>query len=314
MRGVFVNTIVECARRDPSIWLLTADLGYSVLEPFRDEFPRRFVNVGVAEGNMVGVASGLAASGKTVFIYSIIPFVTMRCFEQIRVDVCYQNLNVKVVGVGAGMTYGAQGATHHAIEDIAVMRALPNMTVVCPGDVVEAACAARAVAGLNGPAYVRLSRGGTPRVHRGSVHFQLGQAITMGKGTDVTLISTCHILDCATGAARMLRDTGISVQLLSMHTVKPIDRAAIERAARRSSAVFTIEEHSVVGGLGSAVAEVIAGTPMRVPLVCIGLPDRFLREIGSQEYLRRIVGLTPAAVARKVQMTLSDVGRMRAAS
>ncbi len=305
MRNAFIDGLIECARRDRSIWLLCADLGFSVLEPFQQEFPDRFINVGVAEANMIGVAAGLALSGKNVFVYSIIPFAVMRPLEQIRVDLCVHKLPVTVVGVGAGMTYGAQGTTHHAIEDVALMRALPNMTVVCPGDVVEARAAARALAELSGPAYVRLSRAGSPTLHDGPIDFNLGRAITMSEGSEVTMISAGHVLDCTVSAATILRKRGLSVGLLSMHTVKPIDTAAIKRAARSSSLIVTVEEHSVVGGLGGAVAEVVAGGPTHAPLVRIGVPDSYFDEVGSQDYLRKLVGLTPETIAETVQRELS---------
>ena len=309
MRNAFINSLVACARQDPSVWLLTGDLGFSVLEPYRDAFPDRFINAGVAEANMVGTAAGLAASGKNVFIYSIIPFATFRALEQIRVDVCEQGLPVTIIGVGAGMTYGAQGPTHHALEDIAVMRALPGMTVVCPGDVVEAQCAARELVGLDGPGYVRLSRAGSPTLHAEPVDFQLGRAITLMDGAvdgaDVTLISAGHILDVVTEAARRLVASGLSVRLLSMHTVKPIDEEAIERSARTSAMIFTIEEHSIVGGLGGAVAEALSRSRTHAPLVRLGLPDAFIHEVGSENHLRAVFGLTPEAIARTVHEALA---------
>jgi len=190
MRTAFIETLCELAEQDERIWLLTGDLGYSVLEQFAERFPDRFVNVGVAEQNMTGVAAGLALCGKIVFTYSIANFPTLRCLEQIRNDVCHHNLNVKIVAVGGGLAYGAQGYTHHAIEDLAVMLALPNMTVIAPGDSVEVRLATRAIVDWPGPCYLRLGRAGERIVHQTEPEFQIGKAIVLQQGSDVTLIST----------------------------------------------------------------------------------------------------------------------------
>ena len=184
MRSAFVKTLIECARRDPRIILLTGDLGFMALEPFIKEFPKRYINAGVAEANMVGMAAGLASTGKKVFVYSIIPFVTMRCLEQLRNDVCYHNFDVKVVGVGSGYSYSTMGATHHAIEDIGALRSLPNLRIVSPGDPLEVELAVKALVKDNGPAYLRLGKRGEPVLHKKMPKFRLGQAIIMKSGKE----------------------------------------------------------------------------------------------------------------------------------
>src|SRR5438093_2694903 len=204
MRGAFRDAICELAAADERIWLLTGDLGYTVLERFYERFPARFVNVGVAEQNMTGVAAGLALSGKIVFTYSIANFASLRCLEQIRNDVCYHNANVKVVAVGGGLAYGALGSTHHATEDLAIMRALPRMVVVAPGDPVETELLTRAVAAEAGPCYMRLGRAGERAIHPAHLRLQLGRAIVAREGSDLALISTGGLLGTAVQVAEHL--------------------------------------------------------------------------------------------------------------
>jgi transketolase len=303
MRTSFVETLCEAAGADGRVWLLTADLGYSVLERFAARFPGRYVNVGVAEQNMIGIAAGLARSGAVVFVYSIANFPTFRCLEQVRNDVCYHGADVKVVSVGGGFAYGPQGYTHHGLEDLAVMRALPGMTVVAPGDPAEARLATRALAARPGPAYLRLGKAREPAVHAGEPAFALGRALEVRPGRDVTLISTGGMLAETAAAAGRLAREGIDARVLSMHTLKPLDADAVRRAARETAAVVTVEEHSVTGGLGSAVAEVLAECGAAVPLCRWGAPDEPRHDVGSQAYLRRLCGdlddLVRAACGRR---------------
>jgi len=264
MRTAFIRAVLEIAAQNERVWLLCGDLGYSVLEPFAARFPGRFVNVGVAEQNMTGVAAGLAMCGKIVFTYSIANFPVIRCLEQIRNDVCYHNLDVKIVAVGGGLAYGSQGYTHHGVEDLAVTRVLPNMTVLAPGDPVEAALATRAIADRRGPCYLRLGKAGEPVVHRTAPDFAVGRAITLRTGTGVTLISSGATLELTVAAADALGLRGVSVRVLSMPTLQPLDHGAVAAAIRETGGIVTVEEHGA-GGLGSAVAEVIAeiGAPVR---------------------------------------------------
>ncbi len=291
MRTTFIQTLCAVAERDQRVWLLTADLGYSVLEPFRDRFPGRYVNVGVAEQNLIGVAAGLARCGKVPFVYSIANFPTLRCLEQIRVDVCYHECPVKVVAVGGGFTYASQGYTHHGVEDLAILRTLPGMTVVAPGDPVETRLATQALADRPGPAYLRLGKAKEPLVHTTEPAFAIGRAITVRPGRDLTLVSTGGMLkECVTVAER-LRGQGVEARVLSMHTLKPLDGEAVLRAARETGGLVTVEEHSVTGGLGSAVADVIAQAGARCGFFRkFGVPDELYHRVGSQEYMRAMCG------------------------
>lgn len=301
MRTAFISTLIELARKNSKIFLLTGDLGFSVFEKFREEFPDRFFDIGVAEANMVGVAAGLALSGKIVFIYSIVPFVTMRCFEQVRNDICYQNLNVKIIGVGGGLCYGSAGMTHNSLVDIAIMRALPNMTVICPGDPIEAEMATKLATSHQGPIYIRLGKSHEPKVHLNIPNFKIGKGITIRNGSDVTIIATGNILYNAKCITDKLVNERLDVRLISMHTVKPLDRSIILESAQETKIMFTIEEHSLIGGLGSAVAEVLAETDsQKVLFRRFALPDRYLKDIGSQEYLRRKNALSIDQIANSI--------------
>lgn len=291
MRTTFIETLLLEAERDERIWLLTADLGYSVLEPFMARYPDRYVNVGVAEQNLIGVAAGLAHSRLKPFVYSIANFPTLRCFEQIRNDVCYHNADVTIVAVGGGLAYGAQGYTHHGVEDLAVMRALPGMTVVAPGDPIETRLATRALCQASGPKYLRLGKAKEPTVHLGEPPFALGKAILLRPGDDLTIVSTGSMLADSVAASDDLAKRGLRAGVISMPTLKPFDSEAVVRAARQSGAVLTIEEHSVSGGLGSATAESLFEAGIHVRFRKLGIPDRPYHLIGSQNFLKqRLIG------------------------
>ena len=304
MRTAFIETLCELAAQDKRVWLLAGDLGFSVLERFAQRFPERYVNMGVAEQNMTGVAAGLALEGRIVFTYSIANFPVMRCLEQIRNDVCYHNLDVKIVAVGGGVAYGAAGYTHHAIEDFAVMRAMPNMTVVAPGDPVEARLATQTILNWRGPCYLRLGKGGESPVHQTPPAFQIGQAIVVREGDGVTLISTGGILGEVILAADKLVPQ-IRARVLSMPTVKPLDAEAIRQAATSSKLLVTVEEHVAVGGLGSAVAEVLmTSRGVDCPLLMLSLGSKLTCGVGSQPVLRERAGLSGAAIAGAIHREL----------
>jgi len=313
VRTAFINELFALAKQDPRIVLIVGDLGFGVVTPFMEQLPAQFLNAGVAEQNMTGMAAGMALSGKIALTYSIANFPTLRCLEQVRNDVCYHNANVKVVSVGGGFTYGAMGATHHAVEDLAVMRALPGLLVVAPGDPIEARATTRAIIEYTGPCYVRLGKAGEPIVHPSSINFELGKAIHMREGRDATLISIGGILQNTVRAAERLAKKGIETRVLSMHTLKPLDVEAVLAAARDTEAIFTIEEHSILGGLGTAVAEVLAEAEgIKAPLKRIGVPPAFSPHIGSQEYMLQCHGLTDEAIALTVAQTLRTVTSGRA--
>lgn len=300
-----IRVLEGLAEADPNVMLVTADLGFGVLTRFSERFPRQFVNAGVAEQNMTGLAVGMALEGKTVFTYSIGNFPTLRCLEQIRNDACYHNANVKIVCIGGGFTYGSLGISHHATEDLAILRALPDITVIAPGDPVEAAAATRAVYDTPGTCYLRLGRGGEPRIHAGSIDFQVGKAIRLFEGGDVAILSTGGILKVAYDAREKLEDSGLRVGLFSMHTVKPIDRELVMELAGTVRLIVTLEEHTVIGGLGGAVAEIIAQmSGAKADLEMIGLRDCFSSVVGDQEYLRSVYGLTADDVGSRVGVRL----------
>lgn len=304
MRTAFFRTLLDLALQDERIYLVVGDLGFGVVESFAQKLPRQFLNPGVAEQNMTGIAAGLALSGKIVFTYSIANFPTLRCLEQIRNDICYHNANVKIVAVGGGFAYGALGMTHHATEDLAILRALPAMTVVAPGDPLETASATRALVDHSGPCYLRLGRAGENIVHSAAIHFAIGRALMLQDGHDLTLISTGGMLETTVAAANRLASQGFHARVLSMHTVKPLDANAVMRAATETSAVFTVEEHSMIGGLGSAVAEVLAESGQSVVFRRIALPAAFSSKIGSQQYLRDQYGLSESAIVASVHAAL----------
>lgn len=315
MRTAFLKELFELAKQDPRIVFMTGDLGFSVVEPFMQELPQQFVNAGVAEQNMTGMAAGMAMSGKIVFTYSIANFPTLRCLEHIRNDVCYHKANVKVVAIGGGFAYGAMGATHHATEDLGIMRTLPGIVVLAPGDPLEARHATRAVVNHGGPCYLRLGKAGEPAVHTGEIEFAIGKSIRLRDGEDITLISTGSFLQTTVKAAEVLATRGIKARVLSMHTLKPLDHLAVLAAARETGAIATLEEHSVVGGLGSAVAEVLAESPeVRVPFRRIGLPSAFSPHIGTQEYMQQQHGLDTESVVQSLLELLQTRSTAGAAS
>jgi transketolase len=306
VRTAFIQTLNELADGDERVCLIVGDLGFSVIEEFAQKHPDQFVNAGVSEQNMIGLAAGMALTGKIVFTYSIGNFATLRCLEQIRNDVCYHRANVKVVAVGGGLAYGSLGVTHHASEDVAIMRALPNMTVVSPGDPVEARLATRAVVALDGPCYLRLGKAGEPVVHEEEPRFVLGRAVTLREGTDVCLVASGSMLVTAQRVARRLSEQNVDVRLLSMHTIKPLDREAVERAAAETKYVFTLEEHSIEGGLGGAVAEVMSELePGHAPLKRIGLRPEFNKTVGDQNYLKSLHGLDEESVLQTIQQVIA---------
>jgi transketolase len=301
MRDAFVKTLIELAEENPAIMLITGDLGFGVLADFAHRFPRQYLNIGVAEQNMTGVATGLALEGRVVFTYSIANFPTLRCLEQIRNDACYHKANVKIVSVGCGMSYGPLGISHHATEDIAIVRALPNITVISPGDLWEARQATRAISGSSGPALLRLDKSAAAESFRPGEVFELGKARRIREGHDVTLIATGGILGEALAAADLLRLESIHCRVLSMHTIKPLDTQELCAAAVETGGIVTIEEHSVEGGLGGAVAENLleAGVIPRF-FFRIGLRGGFTSIVGSQQYLRKAYSLDAASIAKVV--------------
>lgn len=296
MRTSFIEELYNLALHDERIWLLCGDLGFSVLDDFKKRFPKRFLNAGVAEQNMTGIAAGLALTGKTVFTYSIANFPVMRCLEQIRNDVCYHNLNVKIVAVGGGLAYGSHGYTHHGVEDLAVMSAMPNLTVAAPGDPIEARAITRMLAATPGPAYLRIGKAGEPVLHPPTASFSFGKAIPVIEGTTATLISTGGMLEITIAASKLLAAKGISAAVLSMPFLSPFDSEAVLSAARNTQAIVTVEEHGP-GGLGTIVAETLALASSAKPFFPVRLDRKPIKIAGSQNTLRAAQGLTAEGIA-----------------
>ena len=307
MRDTFVKTLIEIAKEDKNVYLITGDLGFGVLKPFWEALPDQFINAGIAEQSMTGIAAGMAREGKTVFTYSIGNFPTLRCIEQIRNDCAYHGGNVKIVCIGGGFVYGSLGMSHHATEDLAIMRALPDVTVMAPGDLVEASCATRAIYETPGTCYLRLGRGGEKRIHDKIDNFKIGKAIKVKDGAKCALFSAGAIFDEAQEACDILSQEGITPALYTFPTVKPIDKETIEKCAREFDFIVTVEEHNIVGGFGSAVAEVLSElSGNKAQLVRIGLNDTYSCIVGSQKYLRDYYGMSANKIAKRIRDVLSE--------
>lgn len=308
MRNAFAAEVTQAARADTSVVMLSGDIGNKLFDDFKRHAPERFFNCGVAEQNMIGVAAGMAMSGMRPVAYTITPFITYRCYEQIRVDLCYHNQPVVIVGVGSGLGYASLGGTHHSCEDIAALRALPHMAVLCPGDPHEVGPALREALKWNGPSYIRLGKKGEPKVHQNQPALTLGKATVVKNGTHVTLLSTGTILPVAMNAANKLEARGISTEVVSFHTVKPLDLEILKDRFAKRAVVATIEEHSLLGGFGSAVAEwLVDQAPQKARLVRFGTPDEFFHEAGEQDHAREKFGLTDEHIASRVASLIGRV-------
>lgn len=307
MRDTFVRTLVELAKDNKNIELVTGDLGFGVLKPYYETVPDQFTNAGIAEQNMTSMAAGMALSGKTVFTYSIGNFPTLRCLEQIRNDCAYHNANVKVVCVGGGFVYGSLGMSHQATEDIAILRALPDVVVMAPADLVEAAECTKALADYPGTAYLRLGRGGEKRIHDHIENFQIGKAIKVKDGEKVAIFSTGAIFEEVVGAYDILKEKGYNPAVYTFPTVKPIDTELIKEIANDFDMIVTCEEHNIIGGFGSAVAEVLAEMKLKKAyLVRVGLNDEYSIKVGNQKYLRAQYGMAAEQIAEKIEEEIND--------
>jgi transketolase len=295
-RDAFQRTLVELARADERIVAVVNDsVGSSKLKGFADEFPERLIDVGIAEQNMVGVGAGLANGGRIPFVSGAAPFLTGRALEQIKADVAYSNANVKLCGQSPGMAYGELGPTHHSIEDLAWLRAIANLPVIVPADPVETAAVIRWAARTEGPAFIRVSRAPVRIVHAPDHEFRLGVAARLREGHDVTIIACGTLVERALDAAEALSARGIEARVLNMATVRPLDREAVAAAARETGRIVTVEEHTVYGGLGGAVAEVVA-VEHPAPMALLGVPGVFA-PTGSTEQLMRRFRLTAEGIA-----------------
>ena len=298
MRNTFVQTMSRLAREDPKVMLVIGDTGFSVMEPFEAEFGPRFVNVGIAEQSFVSFAAGLAAAGMKPFAYNVVSFMTLRSAEQIMLDVCYQENPVILVGVGGGFAYGTAGPTHHALQDIAMMRAFPNIDVYCPADPAEMEAVMLTAYRRQRPAYIRIGRSVDAPIHQGPVAEPVEKAIPLAHGTDLAILACGTILREAVQAQKLLEERGCSVTLYSVPRVQPLDEEAVLACAAGHRAVFTMEEHGVTGGLGSAVAELLMERGQR-PAVFhrYGVLDSFAMLTGSRDYQLDYFGLSPKKAA-----------------
>lgn len=311
MRNAFIRTITQLGS-DPRTMLLIADTGEYIMRDFKTQFPTQFINTGIAEQNMIGVAAGLALSGHIPFTYSIGAFYT-RAYDQIRVDLCQHNLNIKLVSVGSGLSYGTMGATHHSIEDIAMLRALPNMTILSPCDPEEAAQLTDFAFHLRGPVYLRLALAGESPLHDNPSVMVLGgnyQATTLGRinllreGHHATIIATGRIVEEALSAANILKTKSVFCTVLNAHTLKPFDSIGVRTYARRTGIVVTVEEHNILGGLGTMVAEAIFGDSIK--MIRLGVRDQFCPIYGDKQYIYNAMKISAKYIAESVETLLYE--------
>ena len=303
MRDAFANTLLEMVAADEDIIFLTADLGFGVFDTLAKEFPKQYLNVGVAEQNMTGISTGLGLEGRKVISYSIANFTTLRCLEQVRNDAAYHNVNLTMVSSGGGFTYGALGMSHHATEDLAILRALPNVCVVAPSTAWETGYATRAMISQEGVGYLRIEKGGIQDAPSDE-SYELGKSIVMREGSDATFISCGRIIEECISAAEQLSQRGFESRILSMHTVKPIDRDAILRAAEETGLVVVVEEHNSMGGLGGAVAEQLVGSRIPCRFEHFALPDTYSSVVGDQNFLRNYYKIDAHAIVSRLEAYL----------
>jgi len=306
MRKTSLDQVYELARKDPRIFFIGSDLGVGTLKQFKAEMPDRFLMEGVSEAHVVGMAAGLALEGRIVYVNTIATFLTRRCFEQVCLDLCLHRANVRLIGNGGGLVYAPLGPTHEAIDDIAIFRALPGMTIVAPCDAEEMKRLIPQTVDWPGPIYIRLGKGGEPVVSSADRPFEIGKAIRMREGKDTLIVATGVTLKAALDAATQLEANGIQAAVLHLHTIKPLDTAALLDCLAPVSAVVTVEEHTIIGGLGSAVAEVLAEANFEKPkkFKRLGIPDVFPDQYGSQASLMARYGITADAVAAEARRLL----------
>jgi len=307
MRNAFADEMTKLSIKHNKVVMLSGDIGNRLFDKFKDANPDRFMNCGIAEANMVGLAAGMALIGLRPFIYTITPFTTTRCLEQIKLDACYHKLPVVIVGTGSGLSYAELGATHHSCEDLAILRVFPEISVLAPADEVELRQALRAVLKLDGPVYIRIGKKGEKILPKKNDDFTIGRSITVRDGKDVCLIGTGTIMPEILGAAEALSNNGISCRVESCHTIKPLDNIMLDEVFDKFSLIGVAEEHYKVGGLFSAIAEsYISKKTKNVRFLGFGVPDQFIHEVGTQEYVRERFGLTAKAIAKEVLRTFDN--------
>ena len=290
MRTAYLKALHELAGKDKNVYALISDNGAIVYDQYRADFPEQYLNLGISEANMIGMAAGMASRGKIPFAYTIGAFLAYRAFEFIRNDVCLQNQNVKIVGTGAGEVYSALGPTHHSTEDLGGLRTLPNLVILCPASPKETYAAAYAAYNHNGPVYIRLGTNKEPEIYDDKCKFEIGKGVELKSGNDATIFGTGSILNDVLDAANELEDDGLSVRVVNIHTLKPIDTEIILKAIRETGRIVTVEDHNIIGGLGSAVAEVIAESGCGVKFKRVGLTD-FSHGYGSYSQVKAANGV-----------------------
>jgi transketolase len=307
-RGFFGQVILDIASDNQDLLVLSADLGSSSgLERFRIAYPEQFINVGIAEQNMIGVAGGLAKEGFNVFATSFAPFISMRASEQVRMNLGYMHLNVKAVSIGSGIAMGFLGNSHFGLEDLAVMRTIPNLTVISPADCAEVLKVVEAAAIFKGPMYIRLTGStNTPIVYEDNYEFKLGKAIILRKGVDINLVACGSMVYHSLKVAELLLEQGISAGVINMHTIKPLDLELLDSLIKIGKPIVTLEEHTIIGGLGSAVAEYISPKTNRPPHMLVGLPDAYLNT-GEYNYMLEEIGLTANGLQNRILNFLNQV-------
>lgn len=303
MRTAYLDTLYEIAKNDKRVYALISDNGAIVYDKYRRDLPEQYLNLGISEANMVGMAAGMASCGKIPFAYTIGAFLAYRAFEFIRNDVCLQNQNVKIVGTGAGEVYSTLGSTHHSTEDLGGLRALPNLTIVCPASPMEVRKATRAAYEYEGPVYLRLGTNKEPEIYHNDYEFCIGKAVTLRDGGDITLIGTGSILKDVLDVAGQLKLEGIDVRVVDMHTIKPIDKEVIIKAIDETGKLITVEDHNVIGGLGGAVAEVVAEYGEKVQFRRLGL-DGFSMGYGTYGQLKEQNGIGLKAIYNEVKLLI----------
>ncbi len=302
MRDSFFDALFEIAKKDRNVILITADTGAICHDKFKQELSNQYINVGIAEQNMIGVAAGLALAGKKVYVYAIIPFVTMRCYEQIRVDLCCMNLPVTVVGIGAGFDYSTLGPTHHGTEDIALMRALPGMQIYSPCDSLMAEVLLKATYKQKCPRYIRLDRTGVPLAYKDNVDIDISSGFTVLKeGEDMCIIATGRMVYSALQAAKKLSDSSISVKVIDLFRIKPLNQDKLWNEIKHIKNIVTLEEHFLEGGIGDLVGKMLLAKNSTASFKSIGIKDEFCRKYGSREYLYRINKLDVDSIIKSVK-------------
>jgi transketolase len=293
MRNSMMKGLFELARNNKNMILITGDLGFGLFESFSEEFPSQFINAGIAEQNMIGVASGLALEGKVVFVYSIGNFPTLRCLEQIRNDACYHNLNINIICMGVGFSYGALGMSHHATEDMSIVRALPGTTIISPSSEEEAYFATINLAKIDGVGYLRLDKSKVSKHRKSTNKLEIGKGNILKNGSDYTIIACGGVTEEALLAADSLDENNISCKVISMHTIKPIDSMLIKDCVKSSKGIISVEEGNITGGLGSAILEAcVKNGEFPLKIKTLGIDDEYVSIVGSQEYLREVAGIS----------------------